>query len=169
LEDEIMSEWTHFDNEGRPVMVDVGGKNKTSRRALARAIIDLPDAIYDAVENGSVIKGNPIPIAELGGIMGAKKTPDLIPLCHGISLDSIKVRCLLDKPGRSLRIECEACARDVTGVEMEALTGVSVAALVFYDMCKGIDKGMIIRDIRLLEKSGGKSGVWLAADRERVE
>ena len=94
--------------------------------------------------------------------MGAKRTPDLIPLCHTIRLDNVKVRCELDHEKKALKITCEATASEVTGVEMEALTGVSVAALTFYDMCKGIDKGMIIKDIRLLRKTGGKSGEWNA-------
>lgn len=160
-----MADWTHFDEAGRPVMVDVSQKNITERTATAEGWIDLPDAVYDAVQNRTVKKGDPLPIAELGGIMGAKRTPDLIPLCHAIRLDSVKVECELhasDNERGSLRIVCRASAKDVTGVEMEALTGVSCAALVFYDMCKGLDKGMVIRDIRLLEKTGGKSGDWRA-------
>ncbi len=160
-----MGEWTHFDEFGRPAMVDVSEKKTTKRRALAEGWIDLPEAIYRALVEGGTAKGNPFPIAEIGGIMGAKRTPDLIPLCHGIKIDSVKVSCELHDPSKAICIRCEAVANDVTGVEMEALTGVSVAALVFYDMCKGIDKGMIIRDIRLLEKSGGKSGTWKADDR----
>lgn len=158
-----MADWTHFDAVGNPVMVDVSGKTPTRRRARAEAWVELPERIYEAVQQREIAKGDPIAIAELGGIMGAKKTPDLIPLCHGIKLDSVKVICTLDAATRALRIECEAAAGDVTGVEMEALTGAATAALVFYDMCKGLDKGMIIRDIRLLEKSGGKSGDWKAA------
>lgn len=157
-----MGEWTHFDESGRPAMVDVSGKTHTLRRALAEGWIDLPESIYRALGEGETAKGNPFQIAEIGGIMGAKRTPDLIPLCHGIKIDSVKVSCELFESSKSVRIRCEAVANDVTGVEMEALTGVSVAALVFYDMCKGVDKGMIIRDIRLLEKSGGKSGTWKA-------
>jgi cyclic pyranopterin phosphate synthase len=145
-------------------MVDIGQKTPTSRRAVAEAWIDLPNAVYEAVKSGEISKGDPARVAELGGIMGAKRTPDLIPLCHAIKLDSVKVRCELDEDMKSMRIECEASSHDVTGVEMEALTGVSVAALVFYDMCKGLDKGMIIRSLRLLEKSGGKSGNWGAPD-----
>lgn len=164
-----MAEWTHFDESGRPRMVNVGGKAVTKRRALAEGWIDLPASIYEAVRDGGVKKGDPIPVAELGGIMGAKKTPDLIPLCHQIMLESVSVRCELDGIAKALRIECEASADGVTGVEMEALTGVSVAALVFYDMCKGLDKGMVIRDIRLLEKSGGKSGTWRSDESRKRE
>ncbi len=157
-----MAEWTHFGEDGTPRMVDVGVKSPTRRRAVAEGWIDLPEKIFDALKTGGVKKGDPIPVSEIGGIMGAKRTPDLIPLCHAIMLDSVRVRCEVDDEARALRIECEAIATGVTGVEMEALTGVSVAALVFYDMCKGVDKGMVLRNIRLLEKSGGKSGTWKA-------
>lgn len=157
-----MKEWTHFDGSGKPVMVNVGSKKATLRRALAEGWLELPEAVYDAVKSGDLRKGDPIPIAEIGGIMGAKKTPELIPLCHLVKLNSVKLRCELCDRTKSIRIECEAEAFDVTGVEMEALTGVSVAALVFYDMCKGLDKGMVVKNIRLLEKSGGKSGTWKA-------
>jgi len=146
-------------------MVDVSGKPPTSRRALAEGWIDLPESICRAIREGDSAKGDPFSIAEIGGIMGAKKTSELIPLCHSIRIDSVKVACEMHEPTNSVRIRCEAAASGVTGVEMEALTGVSVAALVFYDMCKGIDKGMIVRNIRLLEKSGGKSGTWKADDK----
>lgn len=157
-----MGEYTHFDSDGRPTLVDVSGKNTTKRTAWAEGWVYLPEEIYRTVSEGSVKKGDPFSIAELGGIMGAKKTPELIPLCHTIRLDNVKVRCELAPDMQALKITCEATASEVTGVEMEALTGVSVAALTFYDMCKGIDKGMIIKDIRLLRKTGGKSGEWTA-------
>lgn len=159
-----MGEWSHFDDSGRAHMVDVGTKSPTRRRAVAEGWLKLPDAIFDALKTGGIAKGDPIPIAEIAGIMGAKKTSDLIPMCHGLILDSVNVRCEIVEAERSVRIECEASTTNTTGVEMEALTGVSIAALVFYDMCKGVDKGMIIRNIRLLEKSGGKSGHWRAGD-----
>lgn len=155
-------DYTHFDKEGRPVLVDVGGKNATKRVAVAEGWVDLPEGIFKTVSQGAVKKGDPFSIAELAGIMGAKKTPDIIPLCHNIRIDSVKVRCSLDAERRAVRITCEAAASEVTGVEMEALTGAATAALCFYDMCKGIDKGMVIRDIRLLSKTGGKSGDWRA-------
>ncbi|MDR3332675.1 MAG: cyclic pyranopterin monophosphate synthase MoaC [Synergistaceae bacterium] len=155
-----MSDLTHFDGDGRPRMVDIGDKTPTRRTALAEGWVELPDAIYDALKEGKVVKGDPIPVAELGGIMGAKRTSDLIPLCHSIKLDSVRVRCKLSDEEKSLHIVCEAASTDATGVEMEALTGVSVAALVFYDMCKALDKGMTIRNVRLIEKSGGRSGRW---------
>ena len=150
---------THFNEDGRARMVDVGGKERTSRRAVARCFVELPEAVYKILREGEIAKGDPVKVAELGGIMGAKRTPDLIPLCHPVNLESVRVRCELTEKKR-LRIECEAAAKDVTGVEMEALVGVTVAALVFYDMCKGIDKGMVIKEARLLEKSGGRSGNW---------
>ena len=156
-----MAGYSHFDDSGRPVMVDVGGKERTSRRAVAECLVELPEAVYAALAGGEVAKGNPFRVAELGGIMGAKRTPDIIPLCHPISLDSVRVRCDL-RDDRVLRIECEASAHDATGVEMEALVGATIAALVFYDMCKALDKGMKIKEARLLEKSGGKSGRWTA-------
>ena len=154
-----MSNYSHFDDSGRPMMVDVGSKERTSRKAVAECFVELPEVVYKALLDGDVAKGDPVRVAELGGIMGAKKTPDLIPLCHPINLESVRVRCELTEK-RLLRIECEASARDATGVEMEALAGATVAALVFYDMCKALDKGMVIKEARLVEKSGGRSGNW---------
>jgi len=157
-----MAEYSHFDSDGRPALVDVSTKKATSRTALAEGWVDLPPVVFETVAAGNVKKGNPFPIAELAGIMGAKATPDLIPLCHNIRLDNVRVKCELFSENKAVRITCEAVANEVTGVEMEALTGVSIAALCFYDMCKGLDKGMVIRDIRLLKKTGGKSGEWTA-------
>ncbi|MCE5202532.1 MAG: cyclic pyranopterin monophosphate synthase MoaC [Synergistaceae bacterium] len=157
-----MAEYTHFDREGRPTLVDVSGKPVTNRTAWAEGWIDLPDVIFQTVSSGNVKKGDPFPIAEIAGIIGAKKTSELVPLCHNIRLDNVSVKCELVSESMSVRITCKATANEVTGVEMEALTGVSVAALCFYDMCKGLDKGMVIRDIRLLKKTGGKSGEWTA-------
>ncbi|MDO4987529.1 MAG: cyclic pyranopterin monophosphate synthase MoaC [Synergistes sp.] len=159
-----MGEYTHFDRDGRPTLVDVSGKDVTKRVALAEGWVYLPEEIFKTVSQGGVKKGDPFRIAELGGIMGAKRTPNMIPLCHTIRIDNIKTRCDLVPERQAVRITCEASATEVTGVEMEALTGVSIAALTFYDMCKGIDKGMIIKDIRLLKKTGGKSGTWCAED-----
>lgn len=156
-----MSEsYTHFDESGRPVLVDVSGKKTTLRKAVAEGWLVLPDKVFEVVSSGAVKKGDPYKAAELAGIMGAKKTPDLIPLCHNIRIDNISVRCELVPEKRSVHIIASAVAREVTGVEMEALVAVSTAALCFYDMCKGIDKGIVIKDVRLLSKSGGKSGDW---------
>ncbi|MGC9371861.1 MAG: cyclic pyranopterin monophosphate synthase MoaC [Thermovirgaceae bacterium] len=157
-----MTDFTHLDQEGRPKMVNVGGKRQTSREALAEGIVDLPDAVSKALSKGATPKGNVLAIAETAGIMACKQTALLIPLCHSIRLDSASVTCRLEEEAKRIRITCHVSAREVTGVEMEALTGVSVAALTVYDMCKGIDKGMHIGGIRLLEKSGGKSGAYRA-------
>jgi molybdenum cofactor biosynthesis protein MoaC len=148
------------------MMVDVSGKGATSREALAEGFVTLTDAVVRAVEGRSAAKGDVLKVAELAGIMAAKRTPELIPLCHTVRLDSVRVECVLDAENKRVRIRAFAKAADVTGVEMEALTGVSVAALTIYDMCKGIDKGMSIEKIRLLRKSGGKSGDYALPDAE---
>jgi cyclic pyranopterin phosphate synthase len=146
-------------------MVDVGGKSDTVREALAEAWIDLPGELYRRLsDEGIVAKGDPFRIAEIAAIQGAKRTSDLIPLCHPLRLVGIDARADLVPERQAVRIECAARARDATGVEMEALTGASLGALAFYDMCKGIDKGMVIRSVRLLRKSGGKSGTWSAEE-----
>jgi cyclic pyranopterin phosphate synthase len=126
--------------------------------------VDLPDSVATALSRGSTPKGNVLTIAETAGIMACKQTAALIPLCHSIRLDSVSVSCRFEEDAKKIRITCHVSAREVTGVEMEALTGVSVAALTVYDMCKGIDKGMRIENIRLLEKSGGKSGTYRAEE-----
>ncbi|MGC9490122.1 MAG: cyclic pyranopterin monophosphate synthase MoaC [Thermovirgaceae bacterium] len=159
-----MKEFTHLDREGRPRMVNVGGKDRTSREALAEGTVDLPEAVAAALSKGSTPKGNVLTIAETAGIMACKQTAGLIPLCHSISLDSASVSCRFEEDSKRIRITCHVSAREVTGVEMEALAGVAVAALTIYDMCKGIDKGMRIEGIRLLEKSGGKSGTYRAEE-----
>jgi cyclic pyranopterin phosphate synthase len=155
-----MGELTHLDKEGHPVMVDVSGKLETDREAVAEGWVHLPDRVYSAILENQVQKGDVLKIAELAGIQGAKQTAFLIPLCHGIRLDQASVRCQLVSDRKAVRVECRVKAREVTGVEMEALTGVSIAALTVYDMCKALDKGIQIRDIRLLMKKGGKSGEY---------
>ncbi len=157
-----MIEFTHIDEDGHPVMVDVSGKPETEREAVAEGWVFLPGKVASAIRDNVVKKGDVLRIAELAGIQGTKQTPFLIPLCHGIRLDSAVVRCELVMDRSAVRIECSVRAKEVTGVEMEALTGVSVAALTIYDMCKALDKGMEIRDIRLLMKKGGKSGEFRA-------
>ena len=157
-----MQEFTHLDSKGRPRMVDVSDKDETLREAVAEGFVFLPPAVWTALGSGTTKKGNVLVIAETAGIMACKKTQELIPLCHSIRLDSVSVTCVLEEKPKSVRITCRVSAREVTGVEMEALTGVTVAALTVYDMCKGIDKGMQIKNIRLLEKRGGKSGEYLA-------
>ncbi|MDR3231244.1 MAG: bifunctional molybdenum cofactor biosynthesis protein MoaC/MoaB [Synergistaceae bacterium] len=155
---------THLDEGGHPIMVDVGGKEPTPRVAEAEGFVCLTDAITRAVREHATAKGDVLKVAELAGIMAAKRTPELIPLCHSIRLDNLRVECVLDEAGRRIIIRATVKAADVTGVEMEALTAVSVAALTIYDMCKGIDRGMSIGGIRLLRKSGGKSGDYVNPD-----
>ncbi|HOV28454.1 MAG TPA: cyclic pyranopterin monophosphate synthase MoaC [Synergistales bacterium] len=155
-----MGELTHLDREGHPVMVDVSAKPETNREAVAEGWVHLPERVFSAILENQVQKGDVLKIAELAGIQGAKQTASLIPLCHGIRLDQASVRCQLVLERKAVHVECHVKAREVTGVEMEALTGVSVAALTVYDMCKALDKGIEIRDIRLLMKKGGKSGEY---------
>lgn len=152
---------THLDAEGRPRMVDVGAKADTERLARAEGYVVLGAAAFAAVTEGRVKKGDVLQIARLAGIQGAKRTADLIPLCHPLPLDGVTVDVEPTTDGR-IRVEATARTRWRTGVEMEALTAVSAAALTVYDMVKAIDKGVRIEGIRLLEKRGGRSGHWLA-------
>lgn len=155
-----MSRLTHLDAEGAARMVDVSAKAVTAREAIAAGRIDMSEAAREAIAQGLVKKGDVLAVARVAGIMGAKKTADLIPLCHPLPLSSVAIDLSLDEQG----VTATATARTTgqTGVEMEALTAVSTALLTVYDMTKAIDKAMIIRDIRLLEKRGGKSGDWRA-------
>ncbi len=159
-----MAGFTHIDESGRPIMVDVSGKRSTMREAVAEGVVRLPEKVKDAIMAGKTVKGDVLKVAEIAGIMGSKRTPELIPLCHPISLDKVSVQCDMDAANNLVRVICQVRSHDVTGVEMEALTGVSIAALTLYDMCKGIDKGILIESIRLLRKSGGKSGEYIAED-----
>jgi cyclic pyranopterin monophosphate synthase len=154
-----MSELTHF-KDGRAVMVDVSDKQASKREAIAEAIMLLPQAALAALESGGVGKGDPLNVAQIAGIMGAKKTSELIPLCHPIPLSSVDVQITRVETG--VRIQARATTTDKTGVEMEALTAASVAALTVYDMLKAASKGIVISSIRLLSKTGGKSGDWRA-------
>ncbi|HOI81087.1 MAG: cyclic pyranopterin monophosphate synthase MoaC [Thermovirgaceae bacterium] len=160
-----MSVFSHLDDSGRPVMVDVGKKKPTLREAEAEALVRLSRKVLDSMIEGKNAKGDVLRVAEIAGIMGAKRTPELVPLCHSIRLDHVSVVCELDEIEATARVRCTARGTEVTGVEMEAMTGVSVAALTLYDMCKGIDKGITIERIRLLRKSGGRSGEYRAEDR----
>ncbi|MHC4601439.1 MAG: cyclic pyranopterin monophosphate synthase MoaC [Planctomycetota bacterium] len=150
---------THLDEKGDARMVDVSSKHPTQRFARAEAVVVMAPETLDAITAGKVTKGDVFATARIAGILAAKKVPDLIPLCHPIHLDSLKVQLTPAPPDR-VRIEATATARDVTGVEMEAFTAASVSALTLYDMCKAIDRGMVIESVQLLEKSGGKSGTW---------
>ena len=153
-------ELTHIDESGRARMVDVGDKAVTSRRAVAEGEVFLTEATLSLIVGGGLKKGDALTVARLAGIMGAKKTSELIPLCHPLALSDIKVD-IEPHPGQGrLVIRAEARCEGRTGVEMEALTAVSVAALTIYDMAKAVDKGMVISGIKLLEKEGGRSGHW---------
>lgn len=153
---------THFDAEGRAVMVDVGGKALTARRAVAEGYIQGSRAVLCAIVQGTAKKGDVLGVARVAGIMAAKRTSDVIPLCHPLALTRCTVEFEPDETDSMVRALCTVETAGQTGVEMEALTGVSVALLTIYDMCKAIDKGMVITGIRLLEKSGGKSGLYRA-------
>jgi cyclic pyranopterin phosphate synthase len=157
-----MTGFTHFDEQGRARMVDVTGKEATTRTATARGLVRMAPATLALIEEGRVAKGDVLSVARLAGIMGAKRTPDLIPLCHPLSLSAVEVELTLERdvPGVEITATCRLVGR--TGVEMEALTAVSVAALTIYDMCKAVDRGMHLTDIRLIHKSGGKSGTYEA-------
>lgn len=151
---------THFDAQGNAVMVDVSDKDATERTATARGMIRMSAETVAVIRDGKVKKGDPLTVAQLAGIMGAKKTPDLIPLCHPLSLSSVKVFLTLNEAENAVEIEATVKLKGQTGVEMEALTAVSVAALTVYDMVKAVDKSMRITDIHLVHKAGGKSGEY---------
>ena len=155
-----MSDFTHFNDAGDPHMVDVGDKSVTTRRAVASGQISMTDQTLAMILDGGHKKGDVIQVAQLAGIMAAKKTPDLIPLCHPLSLSHVSVDITLIENGLEITAECRLDGK--TGVEMEALTAVSVAALTVYDMCKAVDKAMVIGPIKLVYKSGGKSGDYNA-------
>jgi cyclic pyranopterin monophosphate synthase len=157
-----MSEFTHFDAKGDATMVDVSAKAETERVAVAGGRIAMQKATIAKIMAGDMKKGDVLSVARLAGIMGAKRTPDLIPLCHPLNLTSVAVELSCDPDTSSVEITATTKITGRTGVEMEALTAVAVAALTVYDMCKSIDRGMRIGDIRLLHKSGGKSGTYEA-------
>ncbi len=155
-----MAGFTHFDKEGKARMVDVSDKAETERVATAKGSVLMQPATLALIKEGGVKKGDVLSVARLAGIMGAKKTPDLIPLCHPLALTSVQVDLTLDEARNAVDITATCKLVGKTGVEMEALTAVSVAALTVYDMCKAVDKAMQIVDIRLTHKSGGKSGTY---------
>ena len=157
-----MSGFTHLDSEGRAVMVDVSDKAETERKAVAKGLVQMAPETLALIREGQVKKGDVLSVARLAGIMGAKRTPDLIPLCHPLALTSVKVELTPNPERNAVDIEATCKLTGKTGVEMEALTAVSVAALTVYDMCKAVDRGMRIGDIRLTHKSGGKSGSYEA-------
>ena len=151
-----MTQLSHVDDQGRVRMVDTANKEITTRRAVASARVLMNSATVSALRDHRTPKGDPLEAARLAGIMAAKRTSDLIPLCHPLPITHIDVRAKLEETGVSLEAEVSTNAQ--TGVEMEALTAVSIAALTVYDMCKALEKGMVITDVRLESKTGGKSG-----------
>jgi cyclic pyranopterin monophosphate synthase len=151
---------THFDAQGQAHMVDVGAKVSTHRVAVASGCIRMQRATFDLIAQGSAKKGDVIGVARIAAIQGAKRTPDLIPLCHPIALTRVAAEFELDAALPGVRCTVTTETVGATGVEMEALTAVQVALLTVYDMCKAVDRGMVIGDVRLLEKRGGKSGEW---------
>lgn len=153
---------THFDEQGRARMVDVGDKDITHRRAVAAGRVTMQSATIDLIRTNRVKKGDPLAVAQVAGIMAAKKASDLIPMCHPLLLTKVDLALELDDAGVEIRATVET--RGQTGVEMEALTAVSAAALTVYDMVKAVDRGMTIMDVRLIEKAGGKSGTWTRED-----
>ncbi len=152
-----MSQFTHFDRHGNAVMVDVTDKENTERIAVAQGSIRVSEAIFRAVTEGTAGKGDVLGTARIAGIMAAKKTGELIPLCHPLMLTKVAVDFRLQEESCIITAVCTAKLYGRTGVEMEALTGVSVALLTIYDMCKALDRGMVLTDIHLIEKKGGKS------------
>jgi cyclic pyranopterin phosphate synthase len=159
-----MNKFTHLNDQGQAQMVDVTDKDMTSREARASACVIMSPETLEMIREGGHKKGDVLGVARIAGIQAAKKCSELIPLCHPLLLTSITVELDLDEPNHSVNIQTCCRLSGQTGVEMEALTAASVAALTLYDMCKAVDKGMVISEIKLLEKKGGKSGHWLRLD-----
>ncbi len=155
-----MSELTHFDEQGQAHMVDVGGKGLTARRARAEGRIEMAPATLAMIDAGTHRKGDVLGIARVAGIMAAKKTADLIPLCHPLALTMVSLELVPERDANAVYCAATVETRGQTGVEMEALTAVQIALLTIYDMCKAVDRGMTMQGIRLVEKSGGRSGEW---------
>jgi cyclic pyranopterin phosphate synthase len=157
-----MARLTHFDDEGSATMVDVSKKDVTDRIATAKASGLMQPATMELITHGGVSKGDVLGVARLAGIMGAKRTPDLIPLCHPLALTSVAVDLVCEPDRNAVEVTATCRIKGRTGVEMEALTAAAVAALTVYDMCKAVDRGMRITDVRLVHKTGGKSGTFEA-------
>ena len=151
-------EFTHFDDNGNAYMVDVSGKEVTHRIAVAEGTIAVSREVMDAIKGRKVRKGDVLTVAQVAGIMGTKRTSELIPMCHPLALTNAAVTFEIDSDACEIKAICRAVTDGKTGVEMEALTGATTALLTIYDMCKAIDKRMVVRDVHLVEKSGGKSG-----------
>ncbi len=155
-----MSKLTHFDEKGQPRMVDVSDKSDTQRMAIACCTVYMKPATLQLIQDKKVAKGDVLYVAQVAGIMAAKKTSELIPMCHPLNITSIALSLEPDRERSCIEIEAQVKITGKTGVEMEALTAVAVAGLTVYDMCKAVDKDITISDIRLIEKSGGKSGTY---------
>jgi cyclic pyranopterin monophosphate synthase len=153
-----MEKLTHLDESGRPRMVDVSAKADTHREAITRGTVRMKPETLELIKKGQIAKGDVLTVAQIAGIMAAKQTPSLIPLCHPLLLGEIKVEFEIDEPEHAIRITSTVRNVGQTGVEMEAMTATAVAALTIYDMCKAVDRGMRIDNVRLVKKSGGKSG-----------
>ena len=156
-----MDKFTHFDDDGKAVMVDITEKNVTERTAVATGEIVMNRETFEAVKKGNIKKGDVLGVARIAAIMAAKQTQSLIPMCHNILLTNAKIEFSFDDEGNKILIKSTVKTTGKTGVEMEALTMVSIAGLTIYDMCKSMDKSMVIGVIRLVEKHGGKSGDWI--------
>lgn len=156
----MMSNFSHCNEEGRPKMVDISQKDITTRTAIAKSTLSLSNELFEAIEDGLIKKGDPLQVAQIAGIMAAKKTADVIPMCHPVMLQGSDFTFNYEKKenGYDLIIHATVKCSGKTGVEMEALTAVSVAALTFYDMCKAVDKTMVIKETFIVQKTGGKSG-----------
>ncbi|MEL0035991.1 MAG: cyclic pyranopterin monophosphate synthase MoaC [Gammaproteobacteria bacterium] len=159
-----MSDLTHVDQQGKASMVDVSDKQVTERTARAESVVEMSPSTLALIKNNNIKKGDVLSVARVAGIQAAKRCADLIPLCHPMMLTGIDINFHIDEQQSQLIVQCRCKVSHKTGVEMEALTGASVAALTIYDMCKGVEKGIIIRSTRLLEKQGGKSGQWHASN-----
>ncbi len=153
-----MDDFTHFNEQGHAKMVDVGEKPVSRRTAIARGSVLVNEHCFSLIRSGGMKKGDVLTVSQIAGVMGAKRTPELIPMCHPILIDGVNLRLALDEERLAVDIEAEVRCDGRTGVEMEALTAVSVAALTVYDMCKAVQKDMTITDIRLVEKTGGVHG-----------
>ena len=159
-----MSDFTHFNEQGRAKMVDVGENPVTTRTAVAAARVLVNGQTFELIRTGGMKKGDVLTVAQVAGVMGAKRTPDLIPMCHPILIDGINLELHLDEERQSVEIQATVSCDGRTGVEMEALTAVSTAALTVYDMCKAVQKDMVITDIRLVSKTGGVHGDYKRED-----
>ncbi len=160
----MTQEFSHLDSKGQATMVDVSGKNITARKALASGKVILNQDTFKMLTDKKIPKGDVLATARIAGIMAAKRVGELIPLCHPLPVEHVSIEFILSKDLPGVEILATASITAKTGVEMEALTAVTVAALTVYDMCKAIEKGIVITDIKLLEKSGGKSGTWKRRD-----